>query len=176
MSSDERAAMLVQYMDRLRDKNPSAPSDWIRAKAEELVEKKLGPETPPEVAEEVPQPVEPRGLRSPEPEETAWLPPTPKIRNFGDSMTALGGVLIFAGTIAIIGGSFKANSYSPNGAIQQITVETVRNGWWLTGIGLMIAGMIGVCTGRICLQIRHNTRRVIEALEKINDRTEEQAG
>ena len=44
MSNDERARLLLDYMDRLREKYPSAPSDKIRAKAEELVAKKLGQE------------------------------------------------------------------------------------------------------------------------------------
>ncbi len=44
MSNDERARLLLDDMDRLREKYPSAPSDKIRAKAEELVAKKLGQE------------------------------------------------------------------------------------------------------------------------------------
>lgn len=42
MSDEKRAELLLEYMDRLREKYPSAPSDKIRAKAEELVAKKLG--------------------------------------------------------------------------------------------------------------------------------------
>lgn len=42
MSDDKRARLLLEYMDRLREKYPSAPSDRIRAEAERLVAKKLG--------------------------------------------------------------------------------------------------------------------------------------
>ena len=45
MSDEQRAKLLSEYMDRLREKYPSTPSEKIRAKAEELVAKKLGKPT-----------------------------------------------------------------------------------------------------------------------------------
>lgn len=46
MTDEKRAKLLVEYMDRLREKYPSASSEKIRAKAEDLVEQKLGPAKP----------------------------------------------------------------------------------------------------------------------------------
>ncbi|MDB4628055.1 hypothetical protein OAF82_00525 [bacterium] len=48
MSDEQRAKLLFEYIDRLREKYPSAPSSTVRARAEEMVAKKLGPETKPE--------------------------------------------------------------------------------------------------------------------------------
>ena len=47
MSDEQRAALLMQAMEKLRDKNPAASSFWIRQQAEALVEKKMGPKDPP---------------------------------------------------------------------------------------------------------------------------------
>jgi|GEM_PF-4508003 len=37
MSDDQRAALLMQAMEKLRDKNPAASSFWIRQQAEAFV-------------------------------------------------------------------------------------------------------------------------------------------
>ncbi len=47
MSEDKRAEMLQKAMDQLREKYPAASSQWIRTKAEAIVEKKY-PSSPAE--------------------------------------------------------------------------------------------------------------------------------
>ena len=44
MSTDKRADLLMRAMDKLREDNPEKSSSWIRSKAEQYVEEKLGPD------------------------------------------------------------------------------------------------------------------------------------
>ena len=44
MTENQRANLLMRAMDKLRENHPDKPSAWIRSRAEDYVEKKLGPD------------------------------------------------------------------------------------------------------------------------------------
>lgn len=183
MSNDERAALLSKYMDQLREKYPSTPDDKIRAKAEELVAKKLGPETPAKPPERVsafaevempaPEPEESCAPSAPPPPSTAPNASTtskkPQITSLPDHARSLVGTgygfLVFGIIVIFVGFAHTGQlSLVAQGAIQENTVKTISNGWWLGGIGFMIVGMVSYAGGRICMQIRDNSVRLSQVL------------
>lgn len=181
MSNDTRDALLSRYMDRLRETNPSASSNWIRAKAEELVVKKLGPATPPKPPERIsafaevvmPAPAQAE-ISTPPPPPTQTEQPSsqPKITSLPDHASSLvqwgSGFLVF-GIVLIVIGVLRTEQLEMKAqtAIQETTAMVISNGWWLGGIGFMIVGMISIVGGRICEQIRSNSVRLSQVLVAI---------
>ncbi|MDB4628056.1 hypothetical protein OAF82_00530 [bacterium] len=138
MSDEKRAALLMQYMDKLRDKNPAASSYWVRQQAEALVEKKLGPEHPP------PPLPDPRAEVEPVEEEQPKTKPPFPIPKSGEGLQVFGWVLFALGILMAFLWSW------------------VVAAWFFS----MWAVLVG--TGAICSHMRANTvyvKRVYESLE-----------
>ena len=146
MSKDKRASMLMKAMEQLRERYPDETSEWIRNRAEVMVEKKLGLETP------SPPPMpDPRAEPTqPEQAETNSLP------QFVDT-TALGTLatlFLSLGLGSILYGILLNAGIQKLNAITQVTFETMKMSWWLTGLGLIILGGLARCTKMVCDQQR----------------------
>ena len=146
MSKDKRASMLMKAMEQLRERYPDETSEWIRNRAEVMVEKKLGPETPP------PSMPDPRAEPAqPEQTETDALPRFVNTTSLGTSATLFFGL----GIASIMIGIFISLAGIENlNAITQVTFETIKMSWWLTGLGFMILGGLARCTKMVCDQQR----------------------
>lgn len=153
MSDEKRAMMLVRAMDELRERYPHETSEWIRQRAEQVVEKKLGPAPAPMPTKPPVQEV----AKAPKVENQEASPKAVAKPRFVDTspLTFFAWLCLIMGLGSILIGIAYGVAYNPRlNAITQVTFETVKMSWWMTGLGFLILGAVCRCTGIICEQQR----------------------